>query len=143
MDNGELNKDNGDGPSGQDKMYNDENDDGAIDELDNANFSEKNNGFTNVHLAYCSEQLGKIEMVESDEEDQDMITNLHCLPEDLATTLGSVKRSLLETLEKYELEKKMKHTTSASTSWGANLASRQVTTNHKNVKIMDKATTYM
>lgn len=96
-----------------------------------------------IHLAYYSEQLGKFEMVESDEEEEDMVVELQCLPEDLAATLGCVKRSLMETLNKAGSKKKMKHTAGASTSWGPVLASRRVTRNHGNVKIMDKATAYM
>jgi hypothetical protein len=47
-----------------------------------------------VHLDYCSEQLSKFEMEETDGEAEDMETKLQCLPEDLAMAIGSVKKIL-------------------------------------------------
>ena len=61
-----------------------------------------------AHLEYCSEQLSRFEMVETDEEDEELVDEMHCLPKDLALAMGSVKRFLLETLDSVESVQKKK-----------------------------------
>lgn len=97
-----------------------------------------------AHMEYCSEQLRKFEMADLDgEEEENMIDEMQCLPKDLALAIRSVKRSLLESLEKAESEKRMKSTKEPAAKWGLVLSNRPVTRNHGNIKVMDKATAYM
>ncbi|XBI10835.1 hypothetical protein VPH35_138007 [Triticum aestivum] len=96
-----------------------------------------------VHLEYCSKQLSRFEMVETDEEEENLVDEMQCLPEDLALAMGSVKRSLLETLDSVESMQKKKPSVKNSPVWGPVLASKPTTRNHGNIKIMDKAAAYM
>ncbi|KAM3240640.1 hypothetical protein ACQJBY_053977 [Aegilops geniculata] len=59
-----------------------------------------------VHLEHCSEQLSKFDMEETDGEEEDMETELQCLPKDLDMAISSVKRSLIESMDNAESEKK-------------------------------------
>ena len=68
-------------------------------------------------------------MVETDEEEEDLVDEMQCLPEDLATAMGSVKRSLLETLDSVESVQKKKPSVKNSPVWGQYLqANRQLGT---------------
>lgn len=96
-----------------------------------------------VHMEYYSEQLSKFEMVYSDGEEENLLPEMQCLPEDLAMALGSVKRSLLESLQKDESEKKLKSIVEPVTKWGLVLSNMPITRNHGNIKIMDKVVAYM
>lgn len=96
-----------------------------------------------VHMEYCSTQLSKFEMIDSEDEKENNLPEMQCLPGDLAMALSSVKRSLLETLEKAESDKKMKCNVEQAGKWGPVLSNRLVIRNHGNVKIMDKATAYI
>lgn len=82
-------------------------------------------------------------MIESDEEEDNVMDDLQCLPKDLATAMGSVKRSLLETLERVDTVQKKKPNVRSSPPWGPVLINKPTTRNHGNIKIMDKATAYM
>ncbi|KAE8774375.1 putative pentatricopeptide repeat-containing protein [Hordeum vulgare] len=95
-----------------------------------------------VHMEYCYEQLRKFEMVDSDDDEEIVLREMQCLPKDLACALGSAKRSLLETLEKAESDKKMKTQEEKSVIWGPTLSSRPTTRKHGNINIMDKAKAY-
>nr|XP_045083358.1 uncharacterized protein LOC123493591 isoform X2 [Aegilops tauschii subsp. strangulata] len=96
-----------------------------------------------AHLEYCSEQLSRFEMVETDEEEEDLVDEMQCLPEDLALAMGYVKRSLLETLDSVESVQKKKPSVKNSPVWGPVLTSKPITRNHGDIKIMDKAAAYM
>ncbi|XBI87887.1 hypothetical protein VPH35_025909 [Triticum aestivum] len=96
-----------------------------------------------VHMDYCSKQLNKFEMEETDGEEEDMKTKLQCLPEDLAMAISSVKRSLIESMDNAESEKKKKLNTEKNTVWGPVLINRPKTRDHGNVKIMEKAIAYL
>nr|XP_045089940.1 uncharacterized protein LOC109758532 isoform X2 [Aegilops tauschii subsp. strangulata] len=96
-----------------------------------------------AHLEYYFEQLNKFDMEETDGEEEDMETKLQCLPEDLAMAIGSVKRSLIESMDNAESEKKKKLNTETKTAWGPVLTNRLKTRGHVNVKIMDKANAYL
>ncbi|XBI35692.1 hypothetical protein VPH35_121350 [Triticum aestivum] len=95
-----------------------------------------------AHLEYCSAQLSKFEMAETDEEEEELVDEMQCLPEDLALAMGSVKRFLLETRESVESVQKKKPSVKNSPVWGPVLASKPNTRNHGDIKIMDKATAY-
>ncbi|KAE8811935.1 hypothetical protein D1007_11152 [Hordeum vulgare] len=64
-------------------------------------------------------------------------------PPPTTTQFNTRPRYLLQTTKKADSEKKTKHATGTSTAWVPILASRPMTRNHVNMKIMDKATTYM
>ncbi|XP_037438485.1 uncharacterized protein LOC119306341 [Triticum dicoccoides] len=96
-----------------------------------------------AHMEYCYAQLSKFEMVETDEEEEELVEEMQCLPDDLALAMGSVKRSLLETLESVESVQKKKPSVKNSSVWGPVLTSKPNTRNHGDVKIMDKAAAYM
>uniref|UniRef100_A0A453D998 Uncharacterized protein n=2 Tax=Aegilops tauschii subsp. strangulata TaxID=200361 RepID=A0A453D998_AEGTS len=91
-----------------------------------------------AHLDFCSEQLSKFEMEESDVEEENVSTEMQCLPDELAMAMNSVKRSLLETLERADIVVKKKPNVKTSPTWGPVLADKSMTRNHRNVKIMDK-----
>ncbi|KAE8811071.1 hypothetical protein D1007_12224 [Hordeum vulgare] len=95
-----------------------------------------------VHLDYCSEQLHKIEMLESDEEEEGALPEMHCLAKEIATTLGSTKISLLDTLEK-EVGQKRKINSNKEGKWGPVLSNKPRTRRHGGIKIMDKVDAYM
>ena len=61
-----------------------------------------------AHMEYCSAQLSKFEMVETDEEEEELVDEMQCLHDDLALAMGSVKLSLLETMDIFELVQKKK-----------------------------------
>ncbi|XBJ25653.1 hypothetical protein VPH35_003250 [Triticum aestivum] len=96
-----------------------------------------------VHMKYCFAQLSKFEMAETDEEEEELLDEMQCLPDDLALAMGSVKRSLLETLESVESVQKKKPTVKKSPVCGPVLANKPTTRSHGDVKIMDKAAAYM
>lgn len=96
-----------------------------------------------VHMEYCYEQLRKFEMVDSDGDEEIVLPEMQCIPKDLACALGSAKRSLLETLEKAESDKKMKTQEEKYVKWGPTLSSRPTTRKHGNINIMDKAKAYL
>lgn len=75
-------------------------------------------------------------MEETDGEEEDMETELQCLPEDLAMAIGSVKISLMESMDNAESEKKKKLNTKRNTAWGPVPINRPKTRDHGNVKIM-------
>uniref|UniRef100_A0A8I6YER6 DUF4283 domain-containing protein n=1 Tax=Hordeum vulgare subsp. vulgare TaxID=112509 RepID=A0A8I6YER6_HORVV len=106
--------------------------------------SPKNNMVMDMsaHLDYCSEQLQKIEMLESDEEEEGVLPEMQCLPKEMTTILGSTKRSLLDTLEK-EAGLKKKKNSNKEGKWGPVLNNKPNTRGHGGVKIMDKAAAYM
>ncbi|KAE8818776.1 hypothetical protein D1007_03374 [Hordeum vulgare] len=60
------------------------------------------------HMDYCSAQLRKIEVVDSEGEDEIILPEMVCLPEHIATSFGSAKRSLLESLEMEKMDKRRK-----------------------------------
>ncbi|KAE8810465.1 hypothetical protein D1007_12673 [Hordeum vulgare] len=60
------------------------------------------------HMDYCSSQLRKIEMNDSDGEEDILMPEMVCLPEEMEVGIGSAKRSLLESLDMVEMEKKRK-----------------------------------
>uniref|UniRef100_A0A8I7BB88 Uncharacterized protein n=1 Tax=Hordeum vulgare subsp. vulgare TaxID=112509 RepID=A0A8I7BB88_HORVV len=96
-----------------------------------------------VHLDYCSEQLRKIDMMESNEEEEDVMPEMQCLAKEICTVLGSTKRSLLDTLEK-EAGQKKKINAGKDGRWGPVLSNKPWTREHGGgVKIMDKAAAYM
>uniref|UniRef100_A0A8R7QBL7 Uncharacterized protein n=1 Tax=Triticum urartu TaxID=4572 RepID=A0A8R7QBL7_TRIUA len=103
---------------------------------------EKSNALS-VHLDYCSERLSKFEMEESDVEEENINMETECLPEDLALAMNSVKRSLLESLERADTVVKKKLNIKNSPMWGPVLAGKPMTRKHGDVKIMDKAAAYM
>ncbi|KAE8816897.1 hypothetical protein D1007_05447 [Hordeum vulgare] len=70
------------------------------------------------HMEYCFAQLRRFEMVDSDGEDEVNLPEMECLPENLAATLGSAKRSLIESMEMAETEKKLKGDSNQSKKWG-------------------------
>ncbi|KAE8767974.1 hypothetical protein D1007_60616 [Hordeum vulgare] len=51
------------------------------------------------HMDYCSAQLRKIEVADSEGEEEIILPEMVCLPEHIVTSFGSAKRSLLESLE--------------------------------------------
>ncbi|KAE8817563.1 hypothetical protein D1007_04662 [Hordeum vulgare] len=106
--------------------------------------SPKNNMMMDMsaHLDYCSEQLQKIEMLESDEEEEGVLPEMQCLPKEMTTILGSTKRSLLDTLEK-EAGLKEKKNSNKEEKWGPVLNNKPNTRGHGGVKIMDKVLAYM
>ena len=59
-------------------------------------------------MEHHSEHPSNFEMVYSDGEEENLLLEMQCPPEDLTMALGYVKRSLLESLEKDESEKKLK-----------------------------------
>ncbi|XBJ25169.1 hypothetical protein VPH35_002883 [Triticum aestivum] len=85
----------------------------------------------------------QFEMVETDEEEEELVDEMHCLPKDLALAMGSVKRFLLETLDSVESVQKKKPSVKNSPVWGRVLTSKPITRNHGDIKIMDKAVAYM
>lgn len=85
-------------------------------------------------MEYCSEQLSRFEMADSDVEEEVVLPEMQCIPEEIACAIGSVKRSLLETLEKADLEKKMKCNMGAAAKWGLVLSNRHFTRGHGNIK---------
>ncbi|KAE8772515.1 hypothetical protein D1007_55474 [Hordeum vulgare] len=95
-----------------------------------------------VHLDYCSEQLRKFDMLESDEEEEDVMLEMQCLAKEISTALSSTKRSLLDTLEK-EAGQKKKINTSKEGRWGPILNNKPRTREHGGIKVMDKAAAYM
>ncbi|KAE8784145.1 hypothetical protein D1007_42317 [Hordeum vulgare] len=95
-----------------------------------------------VHMEYCSEQLKNFDMVESDEEEGDTLPEMQCLREELIKGIGSTKRSLLDTLENVDSEKKGRFQEGASAKWGPVLSSRPTTHGHGDINIMDKAKAY-
>ncbi|KAE8782546.1 hypothetical protein D1007_44216 [Hordeum vulgare] len=60
------------------------------------------------HMEYCSTQLRRFEMVDSEGEDEVNLQEMECLPENLAATLGSAKRFLIESMHTAETGKKLK-----------------------------------
>ncbi|KAE8768442.1 hypothetical protein D1007_60088 [Hordeum vulgare] len=94
-----------------------------------------------VHLDYFSEQLRKFNMLESDEEEEDVMPEMQCLAKEISTALGSTKRSLLDTLEK-EAGQKKKIDTSKEGRWGPVLSNKPRTRELGGIKIMDKAVAY-
>jgi len=94
-------------------------------------------------MEYCSAQLSKFEMVDSEGGVEIELPEMQCLPVDLAAAIGPVKRSLLESMESAESDKKLKCNSSQSGKWGPVLSTRPVTRQHGNVKIMEKATAYI
>ncbi|KAE8780539.1 hypothetical protein D1007_46332 [Hordeum vulgare] len=99
-------------------------------------------GPMSVHMEYCSEQLKKFDMVESDEEDDGELPEMQCLPQELIKTIGSTKRSLLSSLDDADSEKRGKFQTRPHVKWGPILSNRPTTRDHGDVKIMDKAKAY-
>ncbi|KAE8821606.1 hypothetical protein D1007_00387 [Hordeum vulgare] len=95
------------------------------------------------HMDHCSAQLRKIEMNDSDGEEDILMPEMVCLSEEMVVGIGSAKRSLLESLDMVEMEKKRKSESNKMKKWGPVLSSRPTTRQHGNVKIMDKATTYL
>ncbi|KAE8803065.1 hypothetical protein D1007_21086 [Hordeum vulgare] len=95
-----------------------------------------------VHMDYWSEQLKNFDMAESDEEEGGNLPEMQCLPDKLIKVIGSTKKSLLDTLEKADSEKKGKFQEGASTKWGPVLSSRPTTRGHGDINIIDKAKAY-
>ncbi|KAE8798222.1 hypothetical protein D1007_26516 [Hordeum vulgare] len=95
-----------------------------------------------VHLDYCSGQLRKFDMLESDEEEVGMMPKMQCLAKEISIALGSTKRSLLDTLEK-EAGQEKKINAGKDGRWGPLLNNKPKTREHGGVKIMDKAAAYM
>ncbi|KAE8819909.1 hypothetical protein D1007_02082 [Hordeum vulgare] len=95
-----------------------------------------------VHMDYCSEQLKNFDMAESHEQEGATLPEMQCLPKELIKAIGSTKRSLLDTLENVESEKKGRFQEGASAKWGLVLASRPTTRGHGDINIMDKAKAY-
>ncbi|KAE8772617.1 hypothetical protein D1007_55385 [Hordeum vulgare] len=95
-----------------------------------------------VHLDYCSEQLRKFDMMESDEDEEEMMPEMQCLTREVSIVLGSTKRSLLDTLEREAGQKKKINATNDG-RWGAVLNNKPRTREHGRIKIMDKALAYM
>ncbi|KAE8809194.1 hypothetical protein D1007_14239 [Hordeum vulgare] len=60
------------------------------------------------HMEYCSAQLKKIEMGDSEGDDDINLPEMVCLRESIAEKIGSAKRSLIESLEMAEMEKRGK-----------------------------------
>ncbi|KAE8779537.1 hypothetical protein D1007_47433 [Hordeum vulgare] len=82
-----------------------------------------------AHMDYCSEHLKKFDMAESDEECVDKLPEMQCLPDEMIKNFSSTKRSLLDTLEQTESEKKGKFQ-EESTKWGPVLSIRPTTRGH-------------
>ncbi|KAE8798445.1 hypothetical protein D1007_26316 [Hordeum vulgare] len=59
-----------------------------------------------AHLEYYSNLLSKFEMDESKDEEVEMNPEMQCLSREVISALGSVKRSLFETLEEEAQTKK-------------------------------------
>ncbi|KAE8771076.1 hypothetical protein D1007_57029 [Hordeum vulgare] len=95
------------------------------------------------HMEYCSAQLSKFEMGDSEGEEEINLPEMVCLPEKLATNIGSAKRSLIESLESAEGQKKMKEDLVHVKKWGHVLSTKPTTGQHGNIKIMEKATAYL
>ncbi|KAE8781373.1 Ent-copalyl diphosphate synthase 1, chloroplastic [Hordeum vulgare] len=95
------------------------------------------------HMEYCTAQLRRFEMGDSEGGDEVNLPEMECLPENLAATLGYAKRSLIESMEMAETEKKMKGDSNQSKMWGHVLSTRPTTRQHGNIKIMEKATAYL
>ncbi|KAE8787382.1 hypothetical protein D1007_38700 [Hordeum vulgare] len=95
-----------------------------------------------VHMEYCSEQFKKIDMAEYNEEEGDTLPEMQCLPKELIRAIGSTKRSLLDSLDSVESEKKERLQEGASVKWGPVLTSRPTTRGHGDINIMDKAKAY-
>ncbi|KAE8787029.1 hypothetical protein D1007_39090 [Hordeum vulgare] len=76
-----------------------------------------------VHLDYCSEQLHKFHMLESDEEEEDVTPEMQCVAKEISAALGSTKISLLDTLKK-EVGQKKKINTSKDGRWGRVLSNK-------------------
>ncbi|KAE8803378.1 hypothetical protein D1007_20728 [Hordeum vulgare] len=95
------------------------------------------------HMEYCSAQLRKFEMGDSEGEDDVLPPEMVCLPEKLASNIGSTKRSLMESLEMAKMEKKLKGDSFMVKKWGHVLSTRPITRQHGNIKIMEKATAYL
>ncbi|XP_044378064.1 uncharacterized protein [Triticum aestivum] len=112
------------------------------DETEPTSRFEKSNALS-VHLDYCSKQLSKFEMEEFDVEEENINMEMECLPEDLTLAMNSVKRSLLESLERADSVVKKKLNIKNSPTWGPVLAGKPMTRKHGDVKIMDKAAAYM
>ncbi|KAE8778783.1 hypothetical protein D1007_48288 [Hordeum vulgare] len=66
-----------------------------------------------------------------------------CLPLEVATKIGSVKRSLIERMVETEKSNVKKGYPTLNRKWGPVLATRPVTRQHGNVKIMEKAAAYL
>lgn len=94
-------------------------------------------------MEYCSEQLSKFDIQETNGEEEDMETELQCLPEDLAMAISSVKRSLIDSMDNAESEKKKKLNIKDKTAWGHVLINRPRTRDHGSIKITDKANAYL
>ncbi|KAE8767958.1 hypothetical protein D1007_60599 [Hordeum vulgare] len=135
-----------------------------IDELDKANFSsgEPSGPPAHVedlledvaainqedidicsHMDYCSAQLRKFEMGDSEGEDEITMPEMVCVPEKMASNVGSAKRSLMESLEMAEMDRKLKRDSNKMKKWGHVLSTRPITRQHGNVNIMEKATAYL
>ncbi|KAE8813377.1 hypothetical protein D1007_09373 [Hordeum vulgare] len=94
-----------------------------------------------VHMEYCFEQLKNFDMCESDDEVMERLPNMQCLPDEMVKVIGSTKRSLLDSLEKADLEKG-KFQEGAASKWGLVLSIRPNTRGHGDINIMDKAKAY-
>lgn len=94
-----------------------------------------------AHMDYFSEQLIFFYMAESDEECMDKLPEMQCLPNEMIKIFSSTKRSLLDTLEQTESEKKGKFQEESS-KWGPVLSIRPTTRGHGDIGIMDKAKEY-
>ncbi|KAE8767627.1 hypothetical protein D1007_60986 [Hordeum vulgare] len=91
-----------------------------------------------VHLDYCSKQLRKFDMMESDDEEENMLPEMQCLAKEISVVLGSTKRSLLDNLEKEVGQKKRFNSGKVATS-GPLLNNKPNTRGHGGVKNVDKA----
>ncbi|KAE8769826.1 hypothetical protein D1007_58549 [Hordeum vulgare] len=95
------------------------------------------------HMEYCSAQLKNFEMDVSEGEEEINLPEMMCLREDIATKIGSAKRSLFESLKDAEMSKSKKKEPTLLEKWSPVLSTRPTTRQHGNVKIMEKATAYL
>ncbi|KAE8798147.1 hypothetical protein D1007_26617 [Hordeum vulgare] len=93
------------------------------------------------HMDYSSKQLKFFDMAEFDEECMDKPPKMQCLPDEMIKIFSSTKRSLLDTLEQTESEKKGKFQEESS-KWGLVLSIRPTTRGHGDISIMVKAKEY-